>query len=152
MSNSLAITVTEKNTAKIEAAIAEVEGRAVVRLASYATVVRAVAAAEQRLALLPKRMWDGVTCTYDDATVPNSYGPGGESTAVAVRRQGSRWVFTGAKRVPARKASYGCRSEASFAQVTLGEAVSAAELLSMLLSKAGLTMAAGTRDQLGTDI
>lgn len=147
MSNSLAITVTEKNSAKIEAAITEAEGRAKSRLASYATVARAVAAAEQRLAALPKRMWDGATCTYDDTTVPNSYGHGGESTAVSIRRQGTRWVFTGAERVPTQKASYGCRSEASFAQVTLGE-VAAADLLVTLLSKAGLHMAAGTREQL----
>lgn len=149
MSNSLAITVSEKNIAKIERAITEAEGRATARLATYSTVTRAVAAAEKRLAVLPKKMWDGATCTYDDTAVPNSYGRGAESTAVTVQRKGTRWVFVGAKRVPTKQGSYGTVSPTSFARVTLAE-MDVLGLLDALLGKAGLNLAASTRERMAT--
>lgn len=87
------ITINEKNANKINAAISAVEGKATARTADYASVVEAVKIAEQRLSILPKRLWNGATGTYQPDSVSNSYGYRAEGTFVVVKRVNTRWVL-----------------------------------------------------------
>lgn len=100
------IKITEKNEARITAAIKEAEGRAHQRTVSIEMVKSDIAAAEEELAGLqiPKQYWEGtVILTEVSFRLANSYGYCGVSTTVRVVRDKGSWKFNRADRGPCGK-------------------------------------------------
>ena len=91
------IKVDEKNIAKIEAVIADVEQRASVRRIYFDDVFTAVEIAEKQLSkFLPKKSWVGARIAYDKhaSTFPSAYRGTPESTRIVLERNTAGWNLT----------------------------------------------------------
>lgn len=89
------IIINETNRERINAAIAEVEGRATARTITYDDVVRACAVIEKRLGIAKKDL-EGVEYSVDihAQTFPRAYKYRAESTQFHVKREGGKWRVT----------------------------------------------------------
>lgn len=99
-SSTITITITEKNRARIEAAIAEVQAGARSRLIDANDVLAAAAEFEARLAAagIPVKHRKGATAIYGPHTVARSYGHTAHGTVATMERTTAGWRLTGIKR------------------------------------------------------
>ena len=96
-----AIKITEANAEAINAAIAEVEGRATARTCNFDDCERAVMLAEKHAALqlLPKKDHVGTCASYQQAvSLPNSYKYSAEATGLRIERRSTGWFLIEVKR------------------------------------------------------
>ena len=96
-----AIKITETNAEAINAAIAEVEGRASSRTCNFDDCQRAVWLAEKHpaLHLLPKKDHVGTRASYQQGvSLPNSYKYRAEATALRIERRSTGWFLIGVHR------------------------------------------------------
>lgn len=100
------IKITDTN--KVNAAIAEVEGRATARCASAGDVLGLAKYAEVKLAaLLAKSHWAGAQAHYRPGRVANSYNYRAAGTFFTITRGSSAWYLTSVSRDDVGSQSYG---------------------------------------------
>lgn len=130
-----------RDGARVNAAIAEVEGKAIARtLDANDLHDAAYGAAERRLAGLPKRLWVGTTVLFDPHRVPNSYNYTADSTKAVLIRRTSDWALLTVTRDRARTESYGTDGDI---KITLPADIDRDDLLASLLNSARLDIAQG---------
>lgn len=116
-------------------ALSQGQGRAKARRIEAFEVPKVIEWAEKRLALLPKKLWDGATITYQEAGPgARSYGYPAEATEICLTRRKRNWLLTSVNRVSV----YG--GESSKLVVVLPDTVGRDDLMERLLNGCGLSL------------